>query len=116
MRDLPRSINSQPGAGQPWRDGATARPSPRLTLRRRSSRTAAAAGTTQRPFWRPSLGVTTDASPVFGKPAQKSSGAVGEVEKGRNEIVSALFHANLFSSLLAGRDRPFGLLERGEAG
>ena len=36
--------------------------------------------------------MTTDAGEMFGKSALTSSGAVGEVEKGRNEIVSALFH------------------------
>lgn len=44
------------------------------------------------------LGVTTDASQMFGKSAPGSSGAGGEVEKGRNEIVSALFHANFVFS------------------
>ena len=36
--------------------------------------------------------MTTDACQMYDKDDLKSSGAVGEVEKGRNEIVSALFH------------------------
>ena len=36
--------------------------------------------------------MTTDAGEMFDDDATKSSGAVGKIEKGRNEIVSALFH------------------------
>src|SRR4051794_5628886 len=102
MRDLPRSTNSPLAAGRPWRDVAMVRPEPSLLPRQSTSPTAATAGTTQRPSRMPTLdvttlGVTTDAGAMFGKSAPGSSGAVGEVEKGRNEIVSALFHGNLVS-------------------
>ena len=36
--------------------------------------------------------MTTDANEMFDGDAAKRSGAVGTIEKGRNEIVSALFH------------------------
>ena len=36
--------------------------------------------------------MTTDASEMFDYDASTSSGAVGKIAKGRNEIVSALFH------------------------
>ena len=45
--------------------------------------------------------MTTDAYQIPGNDGLKSSGAVGEVDKGRNEIVSALFHVN--SQVVAGR-------------
>src|SRR5206468_769808 len=94
MRYLPRSTNSQPGAARLSGDAAMARPQPGPTLppRRSTSRTAAAAGTTQPPSRTPSRGLTTDAGEMFGRNAQKGSGAVGKIEKGRNAIVSALFH------------------------
>src|SRR5258708_37842630 len=95
MRGLPRSINSLPGAVRLSGDVAMATPGlpfPSLPSQRPTSLTAAAAGTTQRPSRKPSLGVTTDACQIPGMDGSKSSGAVGEVEKGRNEIVSALFH------------------------
>jgi hypothetical protein len=37
-------------------------------------------------------GVITDVREVFGRDAPGEPGADGELEKGRNEIVSALFH------------------------
>src|SRR3979490_148576 len=115
MRGLPRSINSLPGAARHSGDVATARPRlpfPSSRPRRPTSLTAAAAGTTQRPSRKPSLGVTTDAYQIPGKDGLKSSGTVGEVEKGRNEIVSALFHVRMSSRQLARRDRPPDVLER----
>ena len=48
--------------------------------------------------------MTTDAGEMFEHDASKnlqSSGAVGKVEKGRNEIVSALFH--VCSHVVTGR-------------
>ena len=36
--------------------------------------------------------MTTDAGEMFDYDVSKSSGAIGKIEKGRNEIVSALFH------------------------
>jgi hypothetical protein len=49
--------------------------------------------------------VTTDASEMFdddaSKSSGKSSGAVGKIAKGRNEIVSALFH--VCSHVVTGR-------------
>src|SRR6478735_11352076 len=93
MRGLPRSTNSLPGAGRLSGDAATARPRLRPNLPRRppTSLTAAAAGTTRPRSKNPSLGVTTDAEQMFDRDASWSSGAVGKTEKGRNEIVSALF-------------------------
>src|SRR5436189_1468094 len=94
MRGLPGSTNSLPGAGRLSADVATARarlrpispPQPSTSL------TAAAAGTTPPPSRKPTLGVTTDANEMFDGDAARCSGAIGKIEKGRNEIVSALFH------------------------
>ena len=45
--------------------------------------------------------MTTDAMEVFGRDAPDNRGADGELEKGRNEIVSALFHVS--SHVVTGR-------------
>src|SRR4051812_9751256 len=116
MRGLPRSINSLPGAARLSGAVAMARqrlPFPSLPPRRPISLTAAAAGTTPRPSRKPALGVTTDACQVPDKDGPNSSGAVGEVEKGRNEIVSALLAVRTSSCQFARRDRPPDVLERG---
>ena len=118
MRDLPRSINSLPGAARLSVDVAMVR-LPLLTSLPRwpISLTAAAAGTTQRLSRKPSPGVTTDACQMSDEDGLKisntSSGAVGEVEKGRNEIVSALFRVRTSSDQLTRGDRPLDVLERG---
>ena len=45
--------------------------------------------------------MTTDVREVFGRAAPGNRGADGELEKGRNEIVSALFH--VCSHVVTGR-------------
>ena len=45
--------------------------------------------------------MTTDVREVFDRAAPDNSGADGELEKGRNEIVSALFH--VCSHVVTGR-------------
>src|SRR6478735_2695295 len=96
MRDPPGSTNSLPGAGRLSEGTATARPRPRpiVSPRPSTSLTAAVAGTTQPRSKNPSPGETTDARWKFGKSAPTSQGAVGKTEKGRDEIVSTLFHVS----------------------
>src|SRR5262245_4976003 len=78
-------------------------PQPSLPPRRSTSLTASIAGTIRRPFRTPRTSVSTDAGVVFGGDAPGSRGADGELEKGRNEIVSALFHvcSHVVTGLLA---------------
>src|SRR6476619_5711668 len=103
MRGPPGSTNSLPGAGRLSGDVATARPRlrPILPPRPSTSLTAAAAGTTPPPSRKPTPGATTDANEMFDRDAARRSATVGEIEKGRNEIVSALFH--VCSHAVAGR-------------
>lgn len=45
--------------------------------------------------------MTTDAREVFGRDAPNKRGAIGELKKGRNNAVSALFH--VCSHVVTGR-------------
>ena len=67
----------------------------------RRSPTAAVAGTTRRPSRTQTPGVTTDVRECLAGTRPAIAGADGELEKGRNEIVSALFH--VCSHVVTGR-------------